>query len=316
MYNRANKSQRRIKRLAHLAALVAIGLSLSLLPSRIVAPLKHVQQALLRPVQQWLAGLWHSPGLASSDDRIAELELLRRENAELRTALSLVRMNASSAGDPTDHESTDSEPLLIAGLVEVRVLGRQARGFLEANDLLDAGTDDGVRPESLVVDHPAQLIDQGTEEGVRPGQFVLAGRQVLGKIRDAGARTATMQRPCASTYRDLVQLGIEQEGRVKLGPRGILEGTGQELCRIRLVPITEAVSEGDLVLTTGGEGLLPTPLVYGRVTRAERTAGAAHWDLWMQPIESNDASRVAVLRAELNPLRVADATTSDEGIRR
>jgi cell shape-determining protein MreC len=82
----------------------------------------------------------------------------------------------------------------------------------------------------------------------------------------------------------------------------MLEGTGRRLCRIRLVVTTEPVSDGDLVFTTTHQGLLPEPLLYGRVTRVERLAGSAHWQIWMQPAAAPELPEtVSVLRARLNP---------------
>jgi hypothetical protein len=100
-------------------------------------------------------------------------------------------------------------------------------------------------------------------------------------------------------YRDLVRLG-------ESGPQGVLEGTGEPLARVRLVEVTEPVAMGDGVYSTAGKGFLPEPLLYGRVVRVERPVGAAHWEIWMEPAaDPHQTEEVAVLRVELNRLRVA-----------
>ncbi len=78
------------------------------------------------------------------------------------------------------------------------------------------------------------------------------------------------------------------------------------MARVRLVEVTRPVSVGDLVYTAAEKGVLPAPLLYGRVVRLQRPIGAAHWEIWMQPaLAADEPQQVAVLRTELNPSRLA-----------
>jgi hypothetical protein len=89
----------------------------------------------------------------------------------------------------------------------------------------------------------------------------------------------------------------------------VLVGNGDALCRIELVETTEPVSVGDQVCTVA-DGVVPTPLVYGHITRVEAPAAGAHWQIWMQPEIGADVPRqVAILKLELNPARIADSGT-------
>jgi hypothetical protein len=86
---------------------------------------------------------------------------------------------------------------------------------------------------------------------------------------------------------------------------------------VRLVKITEAVSEGDLVCTASEEGLTPLPLLYGHVVRVERQAGANHWEIWVQPAafhgtDDPTPSRLSIVRGVLNPERLARQRTNEE----
>ena len=216
----------------------------------------------------------------------------RRLKAELAAAASRTSHAMATAAD--DH----SDRLLIAACVPARVLGRQARAFLVRHYLLDIGSSAGVEPGSLVVDPPT-LIDRGRDAHIDPGQLVLAGGPVWGKIVWLGSSTSAVCAVTESGYRDLVRLGSPS------GPQGILEGTGDGLPRIRLVGVTEPVSQGDPVYAADVDGVLPTPPLYGHVARLERPVGAAHWQIRMQPAVTRTPQRVAVLRIELNPLRVA-----------
>jgi cell shape-determining protein MreC len=157
-----------------------------------------------------------------------------------------------------------------------------------------------LQPEDWVVDGGPAILDQGRGAGLAAGQLVLAGRRVLGKLIEAGPHTSQVRRPTDPGYRELVQLAYRRSEQWSPGPRGLLEGTGEPLCRIRLVPITEAVTVGDGVLLAGGEGILPHALYYGEIVRVERPAGATHWELWMQPALGNRwPETVAVVSATM-----------------
>jgi hypothetical protein len=46
------------------------------------------------------------------------------------------------------------------------------------------------------------------------------------------------------------------------------------------------------------EGFVDVPIVYGRVTQAERQPGAAHWEIVVEPTAAGDTQRVAILTAK------------------
>jgi len=222
-------------------------------------------------------------------DRVTEIQLqlqrLKQQNEQLAAELAAARSQVSVPG----HAAADR--LLLARCVQARVLGRQARSFLGRRQLLDVGSRTGIEAEALVLDY-------GHDAALEQGQLVLTGRRVWGKIVQLGPHTSVVRAVTEPGYRDLVQLGEPS------GPQGILEGTGQPLARVRLVDVTEPIALGDPVYTATGKGVLPAPLLYGRVVRLERPIGAACWEIWMQPAVNHQPERVSVLRIELNPLRV------------
>ena len=237
--------------------------------------------------------------------RLAELEdevrALRQENQRLAVQQA---MAPSVATQPTGQPDDDADRLLNVQCEPARVLGRQARAFLIRQQLLDVGTQSGIQPDALVVEGP-RLIDEGLDAQLRAGQLVLSGRRIWGKIVQLGPHTSIVRTMTEPGYRDLVQIGNAPECR------GILEGSGQPLARVRLVEVAQPVSVGDPVHAAAEKGVLKAPLLYGRVARLQRPVGAAHWDIWVEPALTGEPDRVAVLRIELNPLRVAQKKTSD-----
>jgi cell shape-determining protein MreC len=291
-----------------------LAFALALLPSTMTGRLKSIQQMLLVPGQRAVAGAvdWcqQRSALLTADTQTSdavrgqrdEIETLRRRNDQLQTALALATAKVEDAG----HVSHDSPaPLLAPKLLPARVLGRQARAFLAQMHTIAAGADDGVLPAALVLDDALPLVDQGTSAGIDAGQLVLAGATVWGQIAALGGHVSSVRRANAPGYRDLVQLARASNDRLTPGPQGVLEGTGERWCRIKLIQTTEPVSEGDLVLATGGEALLDAPLVYGRVVRLESRPGVPHWDIWMEPAARTEPREVAVLQISLNEARLA-----------
>jgi len=272
---------------------------------------------------------------ATADQLLAarqEIERLEQQNARLRRELAALRTAVAnrpnmetphshataSDGKPWDGSTSESleslQPLLRAKTIPANVLGAQARTFLARRRLLDVGALEGVEPDALVLDQPALLdppvlLDQGDDARLSPGQLVLCGAAVWGRIVEVGRHVSTVCPVTEQGFRDVVQLVDPQSGG-RLGPhcpQGLLEGTGQPLARIRSIEVTEPVAVGDLVFSASVSGLVETPLLYGRVVRVERPAGASSWEIWMEPaVPARGVEQVRVLCAEVNPLRLAE----------
>jgi cell shape-determining protein MreC len=305
---------------AALGMAMACGVVLAVLPPRWSDPLRGGAALLLRPGQTAASALrqYARGGITTAEchfqsaARLAaleeELEQLQWEHRRVVAELAAARSQASKQTGSDDQ----GDRLLLAQCVPARVLGRQARAFLVRHHLLDVGTSSGLQRDDLVVDGPA-VIDRGSDAALRTGQLVLSGRRIWGKIVQLGPHTSAVRAATEPGYRDLVFVVGSEEKPNRWQRQGILEGSGEPLCRIRLVEVTEPVAVGDLVYTAAAKGLLPEPLLYGQVVRLDRPAGAAHWEIWMRPAVGPHApENVAVLRAELNPLRVAE---TGKGIR-
>jgi len=295
---------------AALAVGLVLAVGLTVVPLRWSDVIKGHVAAVLRPGQVavlslrehggWIVGRVksHFGTTAQLAEAERERKRLAEENRRLAAELAAERSRRSGPVENVDDDSPGRQ-LLSAQCVEARVLGQLARAYLDRRHLLDVGSEAGIQPHAPVVEIPPEMIDQGGDAGLRTGQLVLAGGRVWGKVVQVGRHTSVV---CAVTepgYRDLVRLG-------NAGPQGILEGTGEPLPRIRLVEVTEPAAVGDPVYCTAGKGILREPLLCGSIVRVERPVGAAHWEIWMRPaVDPNGTDRVAVLRIDVNPLRMA-----------
>jgi cell shape-determining protein MreC len=327
MYDHAPAERFSALRARMLAALLAVAIVLMLLPRPWTRRLQQCIDSAMRPGQIVAtsfgeaidASLSRLRGLSLSSRHYADLE---RQLARLRTRNAQLEAAAAQLAH-MDHNQTDglplpaaTTPLVTARLVEARIIGRHLQSLLADEATLDLGAASGIKPGAWTLDAQSCLIDQGSAAELRRGKLVLAGRRVLGKIAATTTYTSRVQRPADAGYRDLVQLAYRQGNRIALGPRGVLEGTGEPLCRVRMVPVTESVSVGDLLMTAGSEGIAAGGLLYGEVVRVDRPAGATHWDIWMEPATSGTwPDRVAVVTASTNdaPAAVMAGATATKG---
>jgi len=345
-------NRRRNARLGgHLLAAMVVSLLVAAAPTSLVMQTKDMARRALSPGQEactFVAG-WanrsvamvttHARLVERLDAREAELRSLARRNAQLRSSLAVatlrtdtsdakiepVSTTAPTALDslPVDTTFIETQPLVEPHRVRARVLGRQARAYLVANDMLSEGSKAGLSPGDLVFEDAADvlsavpIIDQGRDAELGNGDLVLNGRHVWGRLSEVGPHTATVRRVDEPGYRDLVQLAHAQGGRLRLGPRGVLEGHGERGCRIQLVDVTQPVAVGDWVLAAAGDGVLERPPIYGAVVEVQRTAGGSHWEIWMKPAaDSATADFVEIVSLRLNPGRVVRTDANTESSQR
>ncbi|HMK60493.1 MAG TPA: rod shape-determining protein MreC [Dissulfurispiraceae bacterium] len=106
------------------------------------------------------------------------------------------------------------------------------------------------------------VIDKGRKQGVVKDMAAITSKGLTGKIyavRDNYADLILLTDPNFSVA---VRL---QESRYE----GILTGTGHRYCNMKYVATESQVKEGDVVVTSGMDGIFPQGLPVGRVSRAQ-----------------------------------------------
>lgn len=301
------------RRLPLVATGLIVAAVLAVLPGRLADAVKAPIAAGLAPAQRGLAVVRRAGsdglvrvhaqlgGAQAAAQREAENHRLAEENrqlkAELQAARDQVRLLAGEPANP---------PLLTAECISARVLGAAAQSYLARNQLLDVGHWQGVERGDTVLRPATPLVDRGMSAGVDSGNLVLAGSCVWGKVAWVGSHTSTVCPMTEPGYRDLVRLATPAgQGRsLRLGAKGMLEGTGEALARLRMIETTEPVAEGDLVVSMAGQGFVDMPLVCGKVVRVESPHGAGHWEIWVAPAAGEMPDTVAILRPGAEPLEL------------
>ena len=155
-------------------------------------------------------------------------------------------------------------------LQQQRALAQQSRTLAELLNLREQVKLDtvaaGVIAGSASPDFRTLTIDKGSSDGLRPDLAVVAPAGVVGRIITPSARAAKVQ---LLIDRNAAAGAIVERSRAQ----GVVEGTGSDL-RLNYVSGTADVQSGDVVITSGIDGIYPKGFVIGQIESVERIAGA------------------------------------------
>ena len=144
----------------------------------------------------------------------------------------------------------------------------------------------GASPEFRTV-----TIDKGTRDRVDADMAVLSPSGVVGRVILPSARAAKVQ---LLIDRNAAAGAIIERSRAQ----GVVVGAGGETLRMDYVPGTADVKAGDLVVTSGIDGIYPKGFVIGTVETVERGPGTYH-DIRVSP--AVDFSRLEEVLVVLTP---------------
>lgn len=122
----------------------------------------------------------------------------------------------------------------------------------------------GASPEFRTV-----TIDKGSADGVAADMAVVAPAGVVGRITQPGPRAALVQ---LIIDRNAAAGAVIERTRVQ----GIVGGVGDGSLRMDFAPATGDVVAGDVVVTSGIDGLYPVGFILGTVDRVSRGDGLYH----------------------------------------
>jgi rod shape-determining protein MreC len=173
-----------------------------------------------------------------------ENERLTREVAELRMGLQQERALAGETRILQDLlELRQSTPLSTTGasVAAADVIGDAASPYFRT-----------------------MTIDKGTDDGLSPDMAVLAPAGVVGRVIMPSARAAKIQ---LLIDRNAAAGALIERSRAQ----GLVVGTGTEQLQMEYVSGTADVRIGDLVVTSGIDGIYPKGFVIGQIESVERT---------------------------------------------
>jgi rod shape-determining protein MreC len=120
-------------------------------------------------------------------------------------------------------------------------------------------------------------IDKGTRQGLRPDMAVIAPAGIVGRVVVPSAGAA------------MVQLLIDRNAaagaiveRRESRAQGVVVGTGEDLLRMEYVSETADVAVGDVVVSSGIDGIYPKGFIIGRVEVVEKS-GPSYKQILVRP---------------------------------
>lgn len=201
---------------------------------------------------------------------------------------------------------------LEAEVSRARELELENRRLRELLDMRSQGSFEQALSAEVVADisggplRHALLVDRGTRDGVGPGWVALHRGAVVGRILDSGPRKSRLLLVVDPDSGVAVR---HQEGRFA----GILRGGNrgpQRMAKLSYVPRDRSVAVGDVIVTSGLDGLYPPGLYVGRV-RDLRGDSPLTWRIRVE-VEVDPASLEEVLL--LPPAEQPEAEPGEEDV--
>ncbi len=111
--------------------------------------------------------------------------------------------------------------------------------------------------------YEALVIDKGESEGIKPGMGVITTEGVIGRI----VRTSPhYSRVLLLSDRNSAVAGLIQ----RTGYEGIVEGQQGKVLSLNYIMTDADVQNGDIIITSGTDGVFPRGIMIGRVNTVEK----------------------------------------------
>lgn len=252
----------------------------------LVQPVRVAIGAVLYPVQ-WLA-IKPVQMFVGGGRYFEDLQLAQRRESEARQALALQAERAGQA------EALAQDNVRLRSMLELRQLtqtpGRAAEVLYDAAD-----------PYTRKI-----VIDQGIANGVAAGSPVIDEHGVLGQV--------TQVQPFSSE----VTLVIDRDLAIpvqntRTGARSVAfgdanaHGGGLEL---RFMAANSDLQEGDLLATSGVDGVYPAGVPVAKIVRIERRADSGFARIYCAPLAKVTAARYVLVLSPVGPAKTPPAPTA------
>jgi rod shape-determining protein MreC len=122
------------------------------------------------------------------------------------------------------------------------------------------------------------IINRGSDDGLKKACFVIGDNSVIGTITELAGRTAKVR--LFSDTSSAAQVNIPG-----LGINMLMQGNGNGLGKIKMVPVKHKIKSGDAVLVRKKPGYMDIAMIAGVVQQCKRDAkNAALWDITVKPV--------------------------------
>jgi rod shape-determining protein MreC len=190
---------------------------------------------------------------------------------------------------------------------EQRALADRTRGLERLLDLREHLQLKTVAAEIIgaaaTPDFRTLTIDRGTRDGVRADMSVIAPAGVVGRLVVPSLRSAKVQ---LLIDRNAAAGAIIERTRAQ----GVVVGSGDDKLRLDYVSEVFDVVAGDVVITSGIDGIYPKGFIIGRIESVERVGGSYKRILVKPAVDFSALEEVLVVLTP-TPARAASEGTSE-----
>jgi len=125
-------------------------------------------------------------------------------------------------------------------------------------------------------------INRGQDDALAKDLFVLGDNSIIGTISDVAPRMARVRLFTDPASKIAVRIGNLKIDRV-------MQGVGNNMAKIRLLPTKYKVKVDDLVFVQKKPGFLDAPMVIGTVAQCKRDdQNPSVWDITVKPVSEID----------------------------
>ena len=143
-------------------------------------------------------------------------------------------------------------------------------------------------------------IDKGTTSGLTVGMPVTSSAGVIGQIVECG--------PTSSTVRLLTDENSSVSAMVQSNrAQGMLQGSATGTLSLGLIPSSQTVTIGDVVVTSGLGGVFPKGLPLGKVTSVENNPGSLYLNVVVDPFAHTESFEEVLVITSLTEEQQASA---------
>ncbi len=125
------------------------------------------------------------------------------------------------------------------------------------------------------------ILDKGGKSGIEKGMAVMTPQGLIGKVYSVQDSFSDVLLLKDSNFSVAVRL---QNSRRE----GVVSGTGYDYCLLKYVPPEEGVVKGEVVITSGFDGIFPEGLPVGVVSKVKKEGIEFFQYIEVQPFQSSD----------------------------
>lgn len=209
-------------------------------------------------------------------------------------------------------ENQQLKQQLAAAMVELqqqRALADRSRGLEQLLALRDRSQLSTTAAEIIAAGSSPEFrtvtIDRGRSDGVQRDMAVIAPAGVVGRVVTPSGRNAKVQ---LLIDRNAAAGALVERSRAQ----GVIVGTGEGRLRLDYVSDVADVVKGDVVVTSGIDGIYPKGFAIGTVINVEKSGGA-YRSITVEPAVDFTTLEEVLVVLSPTPLGERDGTSGGEG---